>query len=154
MECLQPNPSTTGLWEMIARAVNFCAACNAFLRRPSSSNVPVQLFRFVPLCQLRRANKSEIADSAVRPRQRFPTLINATRSADSQVGLSRSEHRSSDRVHWLFGLQDYVTLARSIRRDCRANPEKERYLGDLGPRLRTQAKRSDTPELGRQVRPP
>ena len=118
------------------RALGNDCTCGEFLcrlqnfRRPSLSNVPVQLSgvlsgnRFVPLCQLRRANKSEISDSAVRPRQRFPTLINATRSADSQVGLSRSEHRSSDRVHWLFGLQDYVTPAGSICRDCRANPRK------------------------------
>ena len=114
----------------------------------SLSNVPAQLCRAI-LCassaarinqrfQILRRTLQEIADSAARPRQRFPTLINATRSADSQVGLSRSEHRSSDRVHWLFGLQDYVTLARSIRRDCRANPHKcQRILTRLNSVVRS-----------------
>ena len=97
-----------------------CAAAT-LLGKDSSVPAPSQINqRF----QILRRTLQEIADSAARPRQRFPALINATRSADSQVGLSRSEHRSSDRVHWLFGLQDYVTLARSIRRDCRAKSEE------------------------------
>ena len=120
----------------------------------SLSNVPAQLCRAI-LCAssaVRINQRLQIADSAVRPRQRFPTLINATRSADSQVGLSRSEHRSSDRVHWLFGLQDYVTPAGSIRRDCRANPRKidTAALARKCQRILTRL----NSVIGHQVRPP